>query len=403
MKEIFTAVLLVFALLSVSACDEHKKSKRGSDKEHEHEHEHGGITASFADFHMTVLGDSMSVGLLSDTKLGTFPADNAYFAALLDPSLSQPGRADLDEYYKHQVNTAYSSAKHCHTLACSIEHNSFHVSNLAVSGARLARDGEGDIEAQLMRADEKATHFIIEAGANDFCAVDYDQQAVLDKLKDMQSKILARGDHVQLMLVAVPDIVHLFTNVAPPEHTAFVDAGADPDNSDDDTTYTCAQIRDGDLIVGRSDGEISKETAASCPRMVDVGNGAPDYVALSSELGTLNAEIAKLSGDRTAVVSSVGSVKFEAKHVAADCFHPSQAGLQLLAQEMFGAVRDTWKPYRIKLTPTPAANAEDETEGEGTTTESEDETEGEGTTTESEGEESEGEESEGETESESNA
>ena len=151
--------------------------------------------------------------------------------------------------------------------------NSFHVSNLAVSGARLARDGEGDIEAQLTRADEKTTHFVIEAGANDFCAVDYDQQAVLAKLKDVQSKILARGDSVQLMIVAVPDIVHLFTNVAPPEHIAFVDAGADPDDSADDTTYTCAEIRDGGLIVERSGGDIPKAMAAFCPRMIDVGGG----------------------------------------------------------------------------------------------------------------------------------
>ena len=376
MKKIFTIVLLVFALSSVPACDDdaNKKSKTDSVPEHKHDHEHehahenkhahGSFIASFADFYMAVLGDSISVGLFSDTQLGTFPADSAYFTALLDPSAQRPTSVELDNHYKHEVNTAYTSAKHCHTLACSVEHNSFHVSNLAVSGARMAGTGEGDIEAQLMRADAKTTHFVIEAGANDFCAVDYNQQAVLNELKDMQNKILARGDHVQLMVVTVPDITRLFTSVAPPGHTAFVDAGADPDDSSDDTTYTCAQIRDGDLMVEHSDGIIPKAEAASCPRMVDIGSGAPDYVALSDELAALNAEIAKLGGERTTVVTSVGNLEFEAKHIAADCFHPSQAGLQLLANEMFKAVQDSWKPHRVGLThiPAPDTNSEDESD-----------------------------------------
>lgn len=355
MEKIFTVFLLAFSLLLAQACNsgngDNDDDKQGGVAEHEHKHKHeqGSITANIVDFHMTVLGDSIAVGMLSDTQLGSFPANNPFFNVLLDATKPPQHASVFDDYYKQNFSNAFVRAKHCDSLDCNVEHNSFHVSNLAISGARLSGDAEKDISAQLARADQQTTHYVLEAGANDFCAIEFNKDAFIAKMKDHQSKILARGDHVQLLIVPVPDIVHLFESVAPTSSTAFVDPGADPNDSADDTTYTCAQLRDGDLLATRTDGAITKAQAASCPRLIDLGDGAPDFSALSAELAELNAEIGKLHGGQTLVATSVAMIKFEPKHVAADCLHPSSAGLRMLGNEIFKAVQGLWKPYRVAV------------------------------------------------------
>ena len=87
------------------------------------------------DFHLTVLGDSVAVGFLGDTQMGAeLPTDNEFFNALLNGQPQHPSA--FDAHYKYHFKNAFSSGKHCVSLACRIEHNNFYVHNLAVSGAK---------------------------------------------------------------------------------------------------------------------------------------------------------------------------------------------------------------------------------------------------------------------------
>ena len=368
MKSIYTAIcFLVICLFPLSACEvnEHYYDRDPNDgeREHSHAHEHkhghthdGSVSVQFADFRLTVLGDSVAVGFLGDTQMGAeLPADNQFFAALLSGNPQHPSA--FDEHYKHHYKNAFSSGKHCVSLACHIEHNNFYVDNLAVSGARASGERDVDIAAQLTRADVNTTHYVLEAGTNDFCDADFDHDKVLTSIKSVSEKILARNAEAQLLIVPVLPVVSLFRDVTSPADTAFTQG---------DQTFTCAQIRDGGLAPPEH-----QQAASLCPRLngadtaqldamqaeLDALNAALSALAHQSDAATsLNATPPKEEGDlfttdahRITVATSLATQVFEQQHLAADCFHPSRAGLELIAKQAFSHVPD-WKPHRVVVT-----------------------------------------------------
>ena len=379
MKRICLAVLPFF-LLFIPACGTHEhlhhdhtpdepghEHKHEHKHEHEHEHEHrhdwnDEVAVNFADFRMTVLGDSVAAGFLSDTQMGAeLPADNAFFAAMLSGKPQHPSA--FDEHYKSHKN-AFTSGKHCVSLACHIEHNNFHVHNLAVSGARLSGERDVDIAAQLTRADTSTTHYVIEAGTNDFCDLGFNKDKLLTTLSDLTNQIHTRNPDAQILIVPVLPVVNLFRNVASSSDTAFTKDGK---------TYTCGQIRDGGMLPPEQ-----QKIGSFCPRLHGVTE-AEQFDALQAELDAVNAGIsamamfsgkvmhasppaedgsvedtlAKLGEDRITVATSLATQVFDKQHLAADCFHPSQAGLELVANKIFAHVQDKWKPHRVVVTEQP--------------------------------------------------
>ncbi len=375
MKSIYVVIMLSTSLFLAPACEvnEHfhyDREPSGSEHKHEHDHKHDGnpeVSVGFADFRLTVLGDSVAVGFLGDTQMGTeLPADNEFFNALLSGKPQHPSA--FDAYYKHHFKNAFSSGKHCVSLACRIEHNNFYVHNLAVSGARVSGERDGDIAAQLERANVKTTHYVLEAGTNDFCDPDFNHDTLITSLKSVSEKILARNAQAQLLIVPVLPVVSVFRDVTSPEDVAFTKG---------DKTYTCAQIRDGGLAPPEH-----RQAASLCPRL----NGA-DVAQLDArqvELDAVNAAISALDKTtwpekedetdnlnatpptdpeiavavntlRITAAMSLATQVFEKKHLAADCFHPSRAGLEMISAQIFAHVQADWKPHRVVVTqPEPA-------------------------------------------------
>ena len=366
MKSIYVVVLSAVSLFLAPACevnehfhDDREPSGGKHAHEHAHEHEHEPevnpeVAVSFADFRLTVLGDSVAVGFLGDTQMGAeLPADNKFFNALLSGQPQHPSA--FDAHYKHHFKNAFSSGKHCVSLACRIEHNNFYVDNLAVSGARASGAHEGDIAAQLERADVKTTHYVLEAGTNDFCDLDFNHDTLMTSIKSVREKILARNAQAQLLIVPVFPVVGVFRDVTSPEDTAFTKGGE---------AYTCAQIRDGGLAAPEH-----RQAASLCPRLN--GADAAQLDALQAELDAVNAAIIALAGaakdvvrlnslppveplvatrQRVTVATSLATQVFDVQHLAADCFHPSLAGLAVISAQIFAHVQAHWKPHRVVVT-----------------------------------------------------
>ena len=365
------AALLALILPLVTACEQndrdHDHDKHGTvgqhKDEHEHEHEHPHdhdwaeeVEVRVADFRMTVLGDSVAVGFLGDTQMGTeLPAANKFFAALLGGDPQHP-RA-FDAYYKDNFKNAFSSGKNCVSLACRIEHNSFHVHNLAVSGARMTAQRDGDLPAQLALVNKDTTHYVLEAGTNDFCALDFDQDKLVNAFKNLSSKLLAHRADAQLLIVPVLPVVRVFRDAARTTDTAFTKDGV---------AYTCNQIRDGGLLPPEH-----QQAASHCPRLHGVTEAA-QFDALQAELDAVNAALAALASDQEKVThaspvtdteqahesritfaASIAEQIITKEHLAADCFHPSRAGLELISAKIFEHVRANWKPYRVTVKNTP--------------------------------------------------
>ncbi len=362
MRKVIALLSLTCPLLFASACDErehHHKHEAGDGEhehkhqhEHEHEHEHDygrldEVAVRFVDFHLTVLGDSVSVGLLGDTHMGMdMPLEHKFFSTFL--AGEQRDRAAVDAYYKQNFKGAFSSGKHCVSLACRIEHGQFRVDNLAVSGARAATDREGDIAGQLARADTSTTHYVLEIGNNDFCALDFDKDKTVAAMSKVSENILARGANVQLLIVPVMPIVRLFREVALPTDTAFTRDG---------TTYTCEQIRGVAFLPLPPE---RRKAASFCPRLdgvtdegefdtlqaeLDAVNNA--IVTLAHTVNTADAAATAMNEPRVTVATSLLAPDFDKSHLAADCFHPSRAGLELISAKVFEHVQTSWQPHRV--------------------------------------------------------
>ena len=365
MKRIYVVTLSAACLFLASACEvnEHfhydrdpNSGKREHEHEHEHEHSHDDnleVSVSFADFRLTVLGDSVAVGFLGDTQMGEeLSTDNLFFNALLSGKPQHPSA--FDEHYKHHYENAFSSGKHCVSLACRIEHNNFHVHNLAVSGARASGERDSDIAAQLERADVNTTHYVLEAGTNDFCDLNFNHDTLMASLKSVSAKILARNADAQLLITPVLPVVRVFRDVTSPEDIAFTQG---------DKTFTCAQIRDGGLAPPEH-----QQAASLCPRLN--GADAAQLDAMQAELDAVNAAISALGNKaaptslnaspppqdnpdilvanaaRITVATSLATQTFDKQHLAADCFHPSKAGLEVISAKVFEHVQG-WKPHRV--------------------------------------------------------
>ena len=336
-------VLVIVSVLAFGACDHHK---------HEHDHEHdlqanddenrnseeesntdtdgdnndqSELSWIHKSFRMAVLGDSIAVGFLGDTNMGEpISAQNPYFSDLLAGNPRHP--SEYDGYYIQNFKNAFSNGDHCVSLACRIEHSNFHVTNLARSGAKTK-----ELDIQLDMVEAETDHFVIEVGGNDFCALDFDKDTLIAELQGLVEKVSARG---QVLLIPVPDVVRLFEEVTAPTDTAFT--------TTDDTVFTCDQIRDGGLLATdpqTGDVDPAKKALFSfCPRV----SSATDRENMKTELTAVNAAIKAMASEQVKVAESIATMQFGKEHLSADCFHPSRAGLKMIAEEAFKAIDQDW-------------------------------------------------------------
>ena len=336
-------ILIAVSVLALSSCDHHKHEYK-----HEHDHkqdlqaddenpndEEETISETDGDtdqagsvhkvFRMAVLGDSLAVGFLGDTNMGKpISAQNPYFRDLFSGNPRHP--SEYDTYYIQNFKNAFSNGDHCVSLACRIEHSTFQVVNLALSGAKAEA-----LNAQLDMVEEDTDHFVVEAGANDFCDLDFDKDTLIAELQGLVEKVSARG---KVLLIPVPDIVRLYEEVTTPTDTAFTAA--------DGTAFTCDQIRDGGLLAtDPQSGEVDpekKKLYGFCPRV----SSASDREDMKTELTAINAAIKAMASDQVKVAESIATMQFGKEHLGADCFHPSRAGLKMIAEEAYKAIDLDW-------------------------------------------------------------
>lgn len=285
---------------------------------------------------LAILGDSLVVGVMAETKMGgELPAENYLYKHLFATEGKELAGKDLSEEEKRKRRTeyvrrnddAYKKKENAYSYGkkgdCSFSHacrmglDKDEFRNFAVSGSKV-----GDLDAQLAELASiagKAEHYIIEVGANDFCANDFNKEKYLKGLKRLIAKVLGQNVQAKVLVVPIPNVVYLFEEVAMPADVATVVRGK---------SYTCGQIRDGGL--GRR---------KYCPHVSD----ATDRAGLKTEIKEVNDAILGLTGqydnNRVKFAEAVSMTRFGKKHLAADCFHASEEGLKLLAAE-------TWKYQR---------------------------------------------------------
>lgn len=294
----------------------------------------GAATITAKDTNLIILGDSIAVGIFSDTTIGTpLSADrsesitNAFLKTLFAGGESAQNdinaifKHGLDEIYLQEGHSAYSSAADF-SIATQLGLTDA-VVNLAVSGSQIT-----DIMAQVNRLpdtfDDKTNTVIINVGSNDLCntelntnfndAFKAEYEAVLNELNRRFTGT------VKILLVSAFDI----TKLAVP---AF-----------EDQAFSA-----GELSTFYSMTTCKEMQAKLCSTLSKLQANTFTKDDITTNHTNLNLTIQDLAtSNATAHYVETKSMtdNIEAEDLALDGFHPSQIGQEKVAA-LVKAVYDT--------------------------------------------------------------
>lgn len=277
------------------------------------------------DVKLVVFGDSIAVGLFSDSQIGESASIDHPLAKVLLNSVADKDKSssEISEYYRKNVENSFT----CPTSDCkfSLAHQlqipGKQSDSYAFVGSRYSTPADGKavtISQQIAKFAKRAGSaeiYVLEGGANDFCATDYDKSKVEQAIKQAIDEVYAQNAEAKVIVVPVPDILRVF-KVA----------------------------RDSDIAIGKIDGkdastiqpqQCQKIRGNACAR---ISGDSTTETELEAELTALNAAITgivktiKEGGKKIAVADGVASFQFGKEHIAADCFHPSAEGLKEIAK-----------------------------------------------------------------------
>ena len=275
------------------------------------------------DLKLAVFGDSIAVGVFSDSQLGgTASVDHPLVKALF-PQSNTTDKAEnsqqMDEYYRKNVENSFTCpVSNCKfSLAHQLKISANESNSFARVGSRYSTPPADKkavtISQQIAKFKGQAEIYVLEAGANDFCAEDYDENKVKEAIEKAIDEVYTQNAEAKVIVVPVPNIFLVF-EVAEDGEPAI-----------------------SEITGGKGAPDISKPTCRdmrknSCPRLSN-----PDKKAKPEELKALNGAIATIvntvkdSNKKIAVATDVASHRFAKEHIAADCFHPSAKGLEVIA------------------------------------------------------------------------
>lgn len=321
---------------------------------------------------MAVLGDSVAVGLFADMTMGEPLTEDMLldkvgvilFGDSEEASTKVQALANLDIDYKAKHENAYSYGvkQGCFSHACRLELEKEKVSNQAVSGAQVVRSDPKDTRLTLQQQYDKLAkdvdeiktveYYVINIGGNDFCADSFDKDNYIAGLKKVVDKIYAANKEAKVLLVPLPNIVHLFQTVAPSDTNTIELSDQQREKKKNKKKkkpkqhVKCKHIRDGHIAElfaeeGAEDANTNyyDNNAAFCPRLAVAANKEVDWDAMATELTAVNEAIIDLEDMYTnrkfKVAAGVKDLDFKQEHLSVDCFHPNKKGLKMLGDETY--------------------------------------------------------------------
>lgn len=352
--------VVIFLLLAVFSCDQGKKV---TDTDNTGGKNGGEQPSTEAKLDLAVVGDSLAVGVFSDIPLDdgdptteshsmteTEAKRHPVIGELLKGILLdlKPNAAEIDKIFKQKYENPYTCAGDKSECTFSYQHQAGlandKVKNAAVSGASVS-----NLIAQLNQVEKagNAKTYIVQVGGNDFCADAFNQADYVKGMRSVIDKILGTNSAAKIIIVAIPNIVELFQNVAPAEKKALKitalsgltrSALGNPEKSE--VQLFCRQIRDGEEIANNKSflpfcPRISEHIPAA-PEAEETGDPVADFFAAKrKEIKDANKAVADLvkgySNTSIKFAASVEEIAFTAVDISADCVHPSRAGQQKLA------------------------------------------------------------------------
>jgi lysophospholipase L1-like esterase len=289
---------------------------------------------------IAVLGDSISTGILADTKNGE-AAPDAFLNGIhqLVPDISDVAGllsgsqtiaiADVQAALQHPELTAISGDQdwsHKKRLA-QLNHADVHAENLAVAGATIAdaADQVAALQAKYDAGQAKAKYIVVEFGANDLLSTDAD--AFYDAYKDLLDDLAATHPEATIAALAIPSVPKLFellpgtsraTSISKAQLQAIWGFGPI------DLTATCAQTR---AALGVPTGSNAATTAGAA------------LAALNAKIKQAVDDATTADGPRIVYVEAISDPDLITKDdVALDCYHPNAAGQRAIADAVWKAL-----------------------------------------------------------------
>lgn len=265
---------------------------------------------------MAVLGDSISAGFLVDTQLGSPVSLKSPIMALLNNigGSFDDTMALIAGNYKANFPAAFvaKADPDCISHSCQLHIPTGQAINHAVIAHRIS-----DLLAiQLPKLDPNADYVVVEIGANDFCANDYDQAKFLAQYSQLVKALGARAHSTRVQFIPIPAIPKVFEladsgTVSSVANLAFVEL-----------PVHCGDIRDGLMFEG----------SAFCPRVLAAGkNLGPLYTQLAAVNSGIQDLVEAAKNPKMTFAEGLISEPLTKDDLAIDCFHPNKAAHQKMA------------------------------------------------------------------------
>ena len=304
---------------------------------------------------LAVVGDSLATGFFSDGKLGQSMTQAEALAHPIIKGMMFPGQgktstASFDSNLKQKFENPYTCAENTEESQCSFSYQKRaglahdKVKNEAVSGSTVS-----DIIVQLNQIEKagNAKTYIVQVGGNDFCDDNFEQTEYVNGMRKVIDKILGANSKAQIIVVAIPDIIALYETVATADDEALTLTNISNQviiqtlelGEKREVTFLCKHVRDGEKIT-----DATPDIPVFCPRISDADISDAEtttelFATKKSELQAANKAIADLvsgySNTNIKFAASVAELAFTKEDITADCVHPSSAGQQKLAKEVW--------------------------------------------------------------------
>lgn len=241
---------------------------------------------------MALLGDSIGVGMLSDSQLGYFSFSDQIVTNFISDILQ--GDIDQDAYDKHYRTKGYNpfTSQGMNSLAVKLGLSESNTQNLAVSGSRIYQ-----ISGQISHMN-KADLIVLEVGSNDICSYDHEINVFLSEYERVL-KTLKSQEHKPTILVIPAFPIHKLSDYK--KRPLF--------NS----------------LIGFNSLTCQDSHAIMCGALLDFSQ-EQIFARLEGINKGIESVIHKLdpSTDQIILAPKLDSIPMQPEYLAIDCFHPNQ-------------------------------------------------------------------------------
>ena len=279
---------------------------------------------------MALLGDSIGVGLFSDTKLGSQLPQNSpvfsFIGSILNGEALDTALLTTNATYRDNYPSAFIgklNVPNCFSLACQLHLTASSANNFAVAGSQV----DDVLDTQLPALASDTNLVVVEIGANDFCSEDYNQNDYLTTYKQILDRLATASNQPVVVVIPIPNIPSVFQN-APAATKSLVYNFFIP------LQLTCGDIRDGQFAY--------TEHEPFCPRLVSSNTNTMASEWLSVNAGLANLVNSYAQTGRFVFVQNLTTWSIQQTDLAMDCFHPNLSAHQKLAQM-------TWASLQAKI------------------------------------------------------